>query len=96
MMPHLGEALWHELGHQTLLADQPWPKADPSLTVEDSITIAVQVNGKLRGTVTLARDVDAATAEAAALALPAVQRLLEGRAPRKIVIVPNRIINVVL
>jgi leucyl-tRNA synthetase len=55
----------------------------------------VQVNGKLRGTVVLARDTDAATAETAALALPAVQRLLEGRAPRKIILVPNRIINVV-
>ncbi len=95
MMPHLGEELWHQLGHATLLADQPWPKADPALTVEDSATLAVQVNGKLRGTLTLARDVDAATAESAALALPAVQRLLDGRAPRKIIIVPNRIINVV-
>jgi leucyl-tRNA synthetase len=87
--------LWYELGHTTLLADQPWPKADPALTVEDSATVAVQVNGKLRGTVVLARDTDAATAETAALALPAVQRLLEGRAPRKIILVPNRIINVV-
>ncbi len=95
MMPHLGEELWHQLGHATLLADQPWPKADPALTVEDSATLAVQVNGKLRGTLMLARDVDAATAESAALALPAVQRLLDGRAPRKIIIVPNRIINVV-
>jgi leucyl-tRNA synthetase len=59
------------------------------------VTIAVQVNGKLRGTVALARDVAAATAEAAALALPAVQRLLDGRAPRKVIVVPNRIINVV-
>jgi leucyl-tRNA synthetase len=96
MMPHLTEELWHLLGHATLLADQPWPKADPALTVEDSVTIAVQVNGKLRGTVVLARGVDAAIAEAAAIALPAVQRLLEGRAPRKVIIVPNRIVNVVV
>jgi leucyl-tRNA synthetase len=95
MMPHLGEALWHELGHPTLLADQPWPKADPALTVEDNVTIAVQVNGKLRGTVALARDIGTPTAEAAALALPAVQRALDGRAPRKVIVVPNRIINVV-
>ena len=95
MMPHLGEELWHRLGHQTLLADQPWPRADPVLTVEDSVTIAVQVNGKLRGTLTLARDAETEAAEATALALPAVQRLLDGRAPRKIIVVPNRIINVV-
>ncbi len=95
MMPHLGEELWRQLGHNSLLVDQPWPKADPALTIEDSVTIGVQVNGKLRGTVTLARDADAASAEAAAIALPAVQRLLEGRGPRKIIVVPNRIINVV-
>jgi leucyl-tRNA synthetase len=96
MMPHLAEELWQRLGHTTLLVDEPWPNADPALTVEDSATVAVQVNGKLRGTVTLPRDAKAAIAEAAALVLPAVQRLLEGRAPRKIIIVPNRIINVVL
>jgi leucyl-tRNA synthetase len=95
MMPHLAEELWQRLGHATLLADEPWPKADPALTVEESVTVAVQVNGKLRGTVILPRDAEAAAAEAAALALPAVQRLLEGHAPRKIIIVPNRIINVV-
>jgi leucyl-tRNA synthetase len=95
MMPHLAEALWHELGHETLLADQPWPKADPALTVEDSVTVAVQVNGKLRATLTLPRDGDAAAAEVEALALPAVQRALDGRAPRKVIIVPNRIVNVV-
>jgi leucyl-tRNA synthetase len=95
MMPHLAEALWHELGHDTPLADQPWPKADAALTVEDSVTIAVQVNGKLRATLILPRDGEAAAAEEAALALPAVQRALDGRAPRKVIIVPNRIVNVV-
>jgi len=95
MMPHLAEALWHELGHETLLADQPWPKADPALTVEDSVTVAVQVNGKLRATLTLPRDGDPAAAEVEALALPAVRRALDGRAPRKVIIVPNRIVNVV-
>jgi leucyl-tRNA synthetase len=95
MMPLLAEALWHELGHETLLADQPWPKADAALAVEDSVTIAVQVNGKLRATLILPRDGDAAAAETAALALPAVQRALAGRAPRKVIVVPNRIVNVV-
>jgi len=94
-MPHLAEALWQLLGHDTLLADQPWPKADPALTVEDNVTIAVQVNGKLRATLILSRDGDAAAAETAALALPAVHRALAGRAPRKVIVVPNRIVNVV-
>jgi len=95
MMPHLSEALWQLLGHDSLLADQPWPKADAALTVEDNVTIAVQVNGKLRATLILPRDGDAAAAETAALAVPAVQRALAGRAPRKVIVVPNRIVNVV-
>jgi leucyl-tRNA synthetase len=95
MMPHLGEELWRHLGHRTLLVDAPWPVADAALTVEETVTVAVQVNGKLRGTVELPRDGDQAQAEEAALALPTVQRALEDRAPRKIIVVPNRIINVV-
>ncbi|HZT51186.1 MAG TPA: leucine--tRNA ligase [Stellaceae bacterium] len=96
MMPHLGEELWQALGHTRLLADEPWPKADPALAREETVTVAVQVNGKLRGTVDLPRDSSEGAARDAALALPAVQRLLEGRAPRKIIIVPNRIANVVV
>ena len=96
MMPHLAEALWHALGHDTLLADQRWPRADPALVAEESVTIAVQVNGKLRGTLELPRDSERAAAESAALALPAVTRHLDGRAPRKVIIVPNRIVNVVV
>jgi leucyl-tRNA synthetase len=87
--------LWQQLGHTTLLADASWPNAEPALTVEDTVTIAVQVNGKLRGTVELPRDMEQGAAEAAARALPAVQRWLEGRTPRKVIVVPNRIINVV-
>ena len=95
MMPHLAEELWHQLGHKTLLVEQPWPKADPALVAEETVTVAVQVNGKLRGTVELPRDVDNGAAESAALALPAVARFLEGRTPRKVIVVPNRIVNVV-
>lgn len=95
MMPHLGEELWAELGHQALLVDSPWPEADQSLLVEDTVTMAVQVNGKLKGTVSLAKGADNATAEAAALALPAVASTLSGKAPRKVIVVPNRIVNVV-
>ncbi|HLN25915.1 MAG TPA: leucine--tRNA ligase [Patescibacteria group bacterium] len=96
MLPHLGEELWFELGHTDLLVDAPWPDADPALLVEDSVTIAVQVNGKLRATIELPKDIDAATAETLALAAPAVITALDGKTPRKIIVVPNRIVNVVV
>jgi leucyl-tRNA synthetase len=96
MMPHLAEELWQALGHRRLLSDEPWPVADPALTVEDTVTIAVQVNGKLRATIELARDADHAAAEAAALAQPAIERAIDGKTPRKIIVVPNRIVNVVV
>jgi leucyl-tRNA synthetase len=96
MMPHLAEELWAELGHDSLLVDQPWPKPDLALVAEERVTIAVQINGKLRGTLELPRDTEQAAAESAALALPAVMRHLDGRAPRKVIIVPNRIVNVVV
>jgi leucyl-tRNA synthetase len=96
MMPHLAEEVWQRLGHAGLLADQPWPVADPAQIVEERVTLGVQVNGKLRGTLDLDRDASETVASAAALALPAVVRLLDGRAPRKVVVVPNRIVNVVV
>ncbi|MBV9862837.1 MAG: leucine--tRNA ligase [Alphaproteobacteria bacterium] len=95
MMPHFAEEMWERLGHGELLADSGWPQADPRLTRDDAVTVAVQVNGKLRGTVELPRDAAGEEAERAALALPQVARQLEGRAPRKIVVVPNRIVNIV-
>jgi leucyl-tRNA synthetase len=95
MMPHFAEELWRTLGHDDLLVGQPWPKADAALTIEETVTVAVQVNGKLRATIELTRDAAAEDAEAAALALPSVRQLLAGKAPRKIVVVPNRIVNVV-
>jgi leucyl-tRNA synthetase len=95
-MPHLAEELWTRLGHGDLLADQPWPEADPALVVEDTVTVGVQVNGKLRATVELPRDCDQKTAETVALAEPNVQRAMEGKSPRKVILVPNRIVNVVV
>jgi leucyl-tRNA synthetase len=95
MMPHLAEELWHRLGHAALLADTPWPQADRELLSEELVTIAVQVRGKLRGTIELPRDTAREAAEKAALALPAVAAAIEGTSIRKIVFVPNRIINVV-
>ena len=96
MMPHLAEELWHSLGHQTLLADTPWPEAEADQLVEKNVTVAVQVNGKLRGTLDLPKDSDDQTAEMAALALENVSAAIAGKPIRKVIIVPNRIINVVV
>jgi leucyl-tRNA synthetase len=95
MMPHLAEEMWATLGGEGLLADQPWPVADPQLTRDEQVTIAIQVNGRLRGTLEIPRDMDKAAVENAALELPQVTRWLEGRPPRKVVVVPNRIVNIV-
>ena len=95
MMPHLAEELWRKLGHDTMLAGESWPEADPALLVEDTVTVAVQVRGKLRATIELPRDTAQRDAEAAALAEPMVAAALEGKTIARIVFVPNRIINVV-
>ena len=93
--PHIAEEMWAGLGHAELLADAPWPEADPALVVDDLITIAVQVNGKLRASIEAPRDMAKDALEAAALAEPNVQRNLDGKTPRKVIVVPNRIVNVV-
>jgi leucyl-tRNA synthetase len=95
MMPHLAEELWETLGHKTLLVETPWPKADPTLLVQDSVTIGVQVNGKLRAQITLPSNADQKTAEQTALGEPGVQKALEGMQVRKVIVVPGRIVNVV-
>ncbi|MYZ46837.1 leucine--tRNA ligase [Propylenella binzhouense] len=95
MMPHLAEALWRELGHDTLVAETPWPVLDESLLVESTILLPVQVNGKKRGEVSVAAAASQSEIEDAALALEPVQRILEGRPPKKVIVVPNRIVNVV-
>src|SRR5262249_41773327 len=96
MMPHLAEELWRRLGHDELLVGTPWPEADRRLIVDETVTIAVQVNGKLRATIELPRDAAEAVVESAALSEDAVRRALAGRSPRKVIIVPNRIVNVVV
>ena len=96
MMPHLAEELWHSLGHETLLTDTAWPEADDDQLQEENVTIAVQVNGKLRGTVELPKDSDDKTVETAALALSNVVSAIKGKSVRKVIVVPNRIINVVV
>jgi leucyl-tRNA synthetase len=95
MMPHLAEECWAALGHQTLAAEQAWPVLERDLLVEQSITLPVQVNGKKRADVTVPRNASAPEVEAAVLALDSVQRALEGRAPKRIIVVPQRIVNVV-
>ena len=96
MMPHLAEELWQRLGHDVMLVAQPWLEADPALLVDEVVTLAVQVNGKLRATIEMPRDGENQVAEERALAEPAVARLLEGKTPRKVIVVKNRIVNVVV
>ncbi|HEX2760652.1 MAG TPA: class I tRNA ligase family protein, partial [Rhizomicrobium sp.] len=95
MMPHLAEECWRALGHQAFVAQTPWPSFDPALLKSDTITIAVQVNGKRRGEVVVARDADNKTVEAAALAEEGVKRALDGATPKKVIVVPGRIVNIV-
>jgi leucyl-tRNA synthetase len=94
--PHVCHALWQALGHaETLLEDVPFPQADPAALVRDAVTLAVQVNGKLRGTIDVAVDMPREAVEAAALAEPGVAKFLEGRAVRKVIVVPGKIVNIV-
>ncbi|HEX3808056.1 MAG TPA: class I tRNA ligase family protein, partial [Rhizomicrobium sp.] len=95
MMPHLAESCWATLGHKTSVLDTAWPEADPTLLQADTVTVAVQVNGKRRGEIEIARGEDQKVVEAAALALEAVQRALEGKPPRRVIVVPERIVNIV-
>jgi leucyl-tRNA synthetase len=95
MMPHLAEECWAALGHDTLVAEAPWPQVERDLLVEDTLTLPVQINGKKRADVTVPRDAANAEIETAVLALDAVKRVLDGKAPKKVIIVPQRIVNVV-
>ncbi|MSP51473.1 MAG: leucine--tRNA ligase [Alphaproteobacteria bacterium] len=96
MMPHLAEEMWVRLGHTTLVAETPWPRHDPALVVDDKVTVAIQVMGKLRATVELARDLPEAEVREVALRQPGVQKAIDGRAIRKVIVVLNRIVNVVV
>jgi len=95
MAPHLAEESWAAMGEQGMVSDAEWPSFDPALLVEDQVTLALQVNGKLRDTVTARRGLDRAEAEALALASNNVQRQLAGASPRKIIVVPDRLVNIV-
>ena len=96
MMPHLAEECWAALGHQTMLVEATWPTAEPELLKAEEIILPVQVNGKKRGELAVAPGTDKQELERAALALDAVVRQIAGKPVRKVIIVPDRIINVVI
>jgi leucyl-tRNA synthetase len=95
MVPHVAEEAWAAAGREGLVADAAWPQADPSLLVEDEVTIAIQVNGKLRDTLTAPKGTPREAIEEMALASEKVVRILEGKPPRKIIVVPDRLVNLV-
>ena len=95
MMPHLAEECWAALGHKTLVSAEAWPQVEPDLLVESTMTLPVQINGKKRADVTVARDAGKADIEAAVLALDAVIKALDGKRPKKVIVVQQRIVNVV-
>ena len=93
--PHLAEEMWARLGHQTLVVAENWPAGDKALAQDDVVTIAVQICGKMRGTIEMPKDAPQPDVEKAALALDNVKRQLEGKEIRKVIVVPNRIVNIV-
>ncbi|VAV98345.1 Leucyl-tRNA synthetase [hydrothermal vent metagenome] len=95
MMPHLAQECWSELGNQTLLATELWPKADKNLLHEDSVSIAVQINGKRRAEITIAKNAEKSEIEELALGLENITRNLQGLTVRKVIVVPDRIVNIV-
>ena len=96
MMPHLAEECWASLGQATLVAQAPWPTLEPDLLIENTVTLPVQINGKKRAEVTVPRAAKPAEIEAAVLALDAVKKALDGKPPKKVIVVPGRIVNVVV
>ncbi|AUN94275.1 leucine--tRNA ligase [Pseudazoarcus pumilus] len=94
--PHLAHALWVECGFEGKVIDAPWPQPDESALVQDEVELVVQVNGKLRGSITVAADADNATIEAAALACEAARKFMDGKSPRKVIVVKGRLVNIVV
>lgn len=95
MAPHVAEEAWSALGLEGLIANAAWPQADPELLADDQVTIAVQVNGKLRDTLTVPKGAPKEALEQMALASEKIVRILEGRPPRKVIVVPDRLVNLV-
>ena len=95
MMPHLAEEAWAAIGGEGLIADAAWPPVDPALLLDDEVTVAIQVLGKLRDTITVAKGLPRDELEALALASEKVQRALDGKAVKKVIVVPDRLVNLV-
>lgn len=96
MIPHLAEEIWSELGGEGLVVKAPWPQPDPEMLVEQSVTLPIQINGKRRGELSVPADADKSAIEALVLANEVVAKALDGGAPRKLIVVPGRIVNVVV
>ena len=96
MTPHICHALWQQLGHATALIDQAWPEFDETALELDMIELVVQVNGKLRGRVSVPADADKAAIEELAVADENVQRFVDGQDIRKVIVVPGRLVNIVV
>ncbi len=96
MTPHLAEEVWAVLGGQGLVAQAPWPKADPMLLVDDTVTLPIQINGKRRSEITVPKDMPKEEVEKLVLSDDAVIRALDGNVPKKLIVVPGRIVNVVI
>ncbi len=94
--PHLSEECWVRLGHDTILAETAWPDVDPELLKDDEVLLPIQVNGKRRGEISVAVDADKASVEKLALENASVQKFLDGATPKKVIVVPGRIVNVVI
>ena len=95
-MPHLAEELWQQLGHRQSIMQQPWPKADEALIQEETHVIAIQINGKMRDTVTVPKEVSEQVLKEKAILQPAIQKFLANRPIKKIIVVPNRLINIMV
>jgi leucyl-tRNA synthetase len=96
MTPHLSEEIWAMLGGEGLIVDAPWPEADEAMLVEANVTLPIQINGKRRGEISVPKDMSKEEVEKLVLAHEAVTRALEGAQPRKLIVVPGRIVNVVI
>jgi leucyl-tRNA synthetase len=94
--PHLGDEAWEKLGEKGFLVTQAWPAFDPALTIDAVVTMAIQVNGKMRGSVDVPRDVGEDEVKKLAMAVPNVAKYLEGKTVRKVIVVKGRIVNIVV
>ncbi|MEZ5770785.1 MAG: class I tRNA ligase family protein [Defluviimonas denitrificans] len=96
MVPHLAEDIWAMTGGEGLVAKAPWPKADEAMLAEDNVTLPIQINGKRRAEISVPKDMPPAEVEKIVLADEAVVKALAGAAPKKLIVVPGRIVNVVI